>query len=297
MNKIKQSILVSIIIGAGLSFSACGGGSSSGGSDEPSALSGTFIDAPIDGLTYKTQTLEGNTSDHGKFLFAEGESIGFKLGAVDLGSHIANKTLTPVELASDTPESNAVLNRVRYLMSLDEDDNMSNDISISSDIVNAAQNWSTPDFTLDDADFETKVSVDLATVSRTLKSMQEAKAHFDTTVKSVYIGTYEGTWEATETNPLNGEEITARGNMNMIIKSDGSITSEGTSIYSISTGVGSVNFNTLQISVDTVTKITFIELPDINASYNGKYLNPNHIIGDLLSADGIEVGSYTVEKI
>jgi len=83
----------------------------------------------------------------------------------------------------------------------------------------------------------------------------------------------------------------------MTIKSDGSITSEGTSIYSISTGVGSVDFNTLQIHVDTVTKITFIELPDVNSSYNGKYLNSNHIIGDMLSANGVKVGSYTVQKL
>ncbi len=297
MNKIKQSILVSIIIGAGLSFSACGGGSGSGGSDEPLVFTGTFIDAPVNGLSYKTQTLEGNTSDGGKFSFIEGESIGFKLGAVDLGGHKANKVLTPVELSYAKPESNAVLNRVRYLMSLDDNDDMSDGITISSDIAKTAQNWSTPDFTLNEADFETRVSVDLATVSRTLKSTQEAKEHFDTTVKSIYSGTYMGTWEATETNPIDGKEITALGDMNMTIKSDGSITSEGTSIYSISTGVGSVDFNTLQISVDTVTKITFIELPDINASYNGRYLNPNHIIGDMLNTDGVKVGFYTVEKL
>jgi len=293
MNKIKQSILISVMIATGVSFSACGGGS-----DEPIVLTGTFIDAPVNGLSYKTETLEGNTSDGGKFSFIEGESISFKLGGVDLGTYSANKILTPVELANAKPESNAVLNRVRYLMSLDDNDDMG-DITIASDILNAAQNWSTPDFTLDEAGFETRVSVDLAEVSRTLKSKQEAKAHFNTTVKSVYIGTYEGTWEATERNPFNGEEITALGEMSMTVKNDGSITSTGTSIYSISTGVGSVDFKTLQINVNTLTKILLEDYngTDVNASNNGKYLNPNHIIGDLMGTDGVKVGTYTVEKL
>ena len=82
--------MVSATTLAGLMFVGCGGGSSSGSSSStptaPTTLTGTFIDAQVKGLHYKTATQEGDTNEAGEFKYLAGVTIEFKLGNLSLGS-------------------------------------------------------------------------------------------------------------------------------------------------------------------------------------------------------------------
>lgn len=95
--------MVSATTLAGLMFVGCGGGSSSGSSSStPTVLTGTFIDAQVKGLHYKTATQEGDTNEAGEFKYLAGETIEFKLGNLSLGSVNADGLITPYTLAGDT---------------------------------------------------------------------------------------------------------------------------------------------------------------------------------------------------
>ena len=98
--------MVSATTLAGLMFVGCGGGSSSGGSSTPTVSTGTFIDAQVKGLHYKTATQEGDTNEAGEFKYLAGETIEFKLGNLSLGSVNADGLITPYTLAGDTDISN-----------------------------------------------------------------------------------------------------------------------------------------------------------------------------------------------
>lgn len=102
--------MVSATTLAGLMFVGCGGGSSSGSSSStptaPTTLTGTFIDAQVKGLHYKTATQEGDTNENGEFKYLVGETIEFKLGNLSLGSVNADGLITPYTLAGDTDISN-----------------------------------------------------------------------------------------------------------------------------------------------------------------------------------------------
>ena len=98
--------MVSATTLAGLMFVGCGGGSSSGGSSTPTVSTGTFIDAQVKGLHYKTATQEGDTNEAGEFKYLAGETIEFKLGNLSLGSVSADSLITPYTLAGDTDISN-----------------------------------------------------------------------------------------------------------------------------------------------------------------------------------------------
>jgi len=99
--------MVSATTLAGLMFVGCGGGSSSGSSSStPTVLTGTFIDAQVKGLHYKTATQEGDTNEAGEFKYLAGETIEFKLGNLSLGSVNADGLITPYTLAGDTDISN-----------------------------------------------------------------------------------------------------------------------------------------------------------------------------------------------
>lgn len=106
---------------AGIMFVGCGGGSSS---STPTVLTGTFIDAQVKGLHYKTATQEGDTNENGEFKYIAGETIEFKLGNLSLGSVSADSLITPYTLAGDTDisnPSNKAINIALLLQNFDAD--------------------------------------------------------------------------------------------------------------------------------------------------------------------------------
>ena len=102
MNKFKfLSISVTV---ATLMFTGCG--SSSSDTDTQTITTdntqiGTFIDAPVKGLSYKTATQSGLTDENGSFKYISGETVEFKLGDLSLGSTTAISIVTPYTISDN----------------------------------------------------------------------------------------------------------------------------------------------------------------------------------------------------
>jgi len=95
-NKIL-SVAVTSIFG----LSGCGGGGG-GSTSTDDTLTGTFVDAPVQGLNYSTATQSGLTDSNGNFKYKSGETVTFKLGTLTLGSVTAEDVINPLHLAGDT---------------------------------------------------------------------------------------------------------------------------------------------------------------------------------------------------
>jgi hypothetical protein len=111
---------------------------------------GYFVDSPVQGLKYKTESQEGFTDIDGSFKYNTGETITFSICPTDsqkagqeiiLGQTVQCKSqMSPVDLvpsaASDTDpiKNRAVTNISRLLQALDNDGDLSNGIYISDDV-------------------------------------------------------------------------------------------------------------------------------------------------------------------
>ncbi len=130
------SVIVALLI---LFLAACDSG---GGSDGGSSTlgKGVFVDSPVSGLNYQTETQAGITGENGVFQYREGENIRFSIGDVVLGEAPAEALMTPLHLV-DEPigevgvEHPVVTNMARLLQSLDADANPENGIMITEDMV------------------------------------------------------------------------------------------------------------------------------------------------------------------
>ena len=108
----------------------------------PTVLTGVFRDSEVQGLSFTTATQAGTTNDKGEFTFIAGEVITFKVGALTLGSAVADTLLTPISLAKTINananiESASAQNIAALLQTLDVDNDHSNGISIPESIANA----------------------------------------------------------------------------------------------------------------------------------------------------------------
>lgn len=134
--------LVKLGLCSGLVFglSACGGG---GSSTQPSSSNsnsniGTFIDSPVMGLSYETASHSGVTNSAGEFNYADGETVSFSLGGIELGSSLAQDEVTPLDLlgvesideAISTGVMDQLINMLVFLQSLDRDHNSDNGIDL-----------------------------------------------------------------------------------------------------------------------------------------------------------------------
>ncbi len=112
MKTLKYSLATATLLFA-LGLTGCGGDSlgSTPGTTGTSATTGTFLDAPVQGLHYKTATQEGYTDQSGHFSYKTGEDVEFKLGNLLLGKTTSATVLTPYELAdgNDTLATNIAL--------------------------------------------------------------------------------------------------------------------------------------------------------------------------------------------
>jgi|GEM_PF-1486677 len=151
----------------------CGGSSSDNVSvvtAEAAVEEGTFVDSPVEGLSYQTESQSGVTDPEGRFKYRDGETIIFSIGKeglsqalaqevitpvdgkVILGQALAKKVITPVDIVSGAlDETNpTVINICRFLLSLDIDGNPDNGISISDKVgealVGLSIDFSDPDF-------------------------------------------------------------------------------------------------------------------------------------------------------
>ncbi len=186
--KLKNKIFSALVVIA-FGFTGCGGGGGgSAGTDTPATQTGTFIDAPVEGLEYSTPTLSGFTNANGEFQYKTGETITFKIGNLELGSATGGTTITPLTLAGDTDLNNIgtkATNIARILQTLDNNSTNGAKLVIQSSLRDL--NISSSDFESDAVlnEILTKAQVKTS-VAYTLKDSITAKAQ----MKS-YINLYE----------------------------------------------------------------------------------------------------------
>lgn len=84
---------------------------------------GTFVDAPVKGLKYQTNTQSGYTDESGHFQYKENEYISFYMGNLYLGRVQARKLITPYTLGGGSPKSptNQTVNIAILLQNCDKD--------------------------------------------------------------------------------------------------------------------------------------------------------------------------------
>lgn len=213
----------SIAVMAGLAACGGGGGEGEGPGDPPppasgpgwtvplpppagpttgATVDGVFRDALVQGLDYSDGgALAGTTSADGRFQFAQGNTVTFRIGGLTLGSLPGQPYMSPLHIVGSS--SNLALrvnNRLRLLQMLDLDDNPENGIVISEAVRAVAANWATPDFAVGYPAFADSIQSiiddanDADGVTHTLPSDSVAAAHFVRTAWCTYNGVFRGTY-------------------------------------------------------------------------------------------------------
>ncbi len=129
-------VLLSWLIVVGCS----GGGGSGGGGGGAAINDGVFVDSPVAGLNYQTETQAGITDENGTFHYMDGETVRFSIGDVVLGEAPAEPLMTPLHLAGEPfsevdVDHPVVTNMARFIQSLDADANPGNGIRITEDVM------------------------------------------------------------------------------------------------------------------------------------------------------------------
>lgn len=182
---------------AGL-LSACGGSdndSDSNTNPPPSSTTqiGVLTDGPVVGVKYlrassSGESIEGTTNDKGEFEYAEGDTVRFFIGDVQLGEAIEAKArITPLDLAES---ENARTNLMVLLQSLDADGDHSNGIEISEE-TQAAFNAVNLDFEQSSTDFATEVLSKTPLTEAQLVTPEKAAENFQATFYKDIAGTWE----------------------------------------------------------------------------------------------------------
>ncbi len=148
--------LLTILTSAAL-LNACGGG---GGSSNNDAEVGYLTYTGIRGLSYETASQSGTTGDKGEYRYYPGETVTFRLGDMILAENIeAKRRLSPLDLEpsllplltdgsvnngltthvtverNTITQSDRLMNWVGFLIALDDDQDTSNGIQITDDIL------------------------------------------------------------------------------------------------------------------------------------------------------------------
>ena len=155
--KIKNSMkMIALSVVASTLFVGCGSSSDDAVTQVTPPLTGTFVDAPVQGLDYQTPTQSGVTDKDGHFKYKAGEDVEFKLGNLSLGKGTGSPFVTPYDLAenNDTVATNIAL-------VLQNCDNDRTDTILNVDKLKDF-NFSDFDLSKSNADLETKLTTLLA---------------------------------------------------------------------------------------------------------------------------------------
>ena len=169
---------------------------------------GTFLDAVVEGLEYAAGSRSGVTDADGRFSYDRGHTITFRIGDIVFGSGSARFVMTPVNLVPGARDESEtwVLNRVRFLLSLDDDAVYTNGIQVAQSVRDAAAGKSI-NFDQSKRDFESDPNVaqvvdDLTSQTtigkRPLVDAAQAAVHLQLTLLRVLEGSYRGTYNAND---------------------------------------------------------------------------------------------------
>lgn len=197
-----KNVLV-LVVSLGLFACSSGGSSGAGSPPDPVVKTGVFLDSPVVGIHYKTESRSGETDSAGEFQYIEGETVTFSIGGIEFPSAKAKGTVTPLDLAGATDVKNqVVINIIRLLQTLDNDGNPENGIQITRAVHDAAAEV-TIDFSLTVEEFEATVAPFLAANDLILISTESAIAHFEETIVSIKAKVLIGSWVLRE----NGDTV------------------------------------------------------------------------------------------
>lgn len=179
----KISIQFIITITAISFLSACGSGSSSNGSD---VKTGQFKDSAVKGLTYETLTQNGTTDEKGTFKYKAGETVTFKIGAMEIGSAEGADILYPTDITDDKGKAIKI---AQVLQTLDKDKNPDKGI----DIVGQFKPEFTTNEDIQQVGFLQALVDKIKKVDEplTLVSASQAESHMDATIFSDARPTFE----------------------------------------------------------------------------------------------------------
>ena len=193
-------------------LTACGGGSSSSGGGGSSGTAtktetGVFTDSAVEGIHYQTSpgNKRGTTTALGEYDYVEGDMVVFSIGDTALPAVTATGRVTPADMA-DGNDADVVINVLRLLQTLDDDDNPDNGISINQqtrdDFIGKDVEVNQPA-----ASFEAEAE---AAIGDTLVTVEDAEAHFIASQQ----GDLRGSWifvepdgESSNGHGPNGEEV------------------------------------------------------------------------------------------
>ncbi len=187
---------------AGL-LTACGGSdndSSSSQNPPPNSTTqiGVLTDGPVIGVKYLRNTstgesIEGTTNEKGEFEYAEGDTVRFFIGDVQLGEAVKAKArITPLDLAESENERT---NLMVFLQSLDSEGDHTDGIQISQEAQTALTTVNL-NFDQSTTDFITEVVTKTAITQDQLVTPEEATSNFQAT----FYKDIAGTWEIGRTN-------------------------------------------------------------------------------------------------
>jgi hypothetical protein len=188
------------VLGLILTILLVSGCNDSGGvSPSVSLLEGSFVDSPVEGLGYVTETQSGITDMDGTFMYAEGETVTFLVGDVILGEGPAQTVMTPIDLVEGAVEVThpMVTNMARFLQTLDADMAPENGITITEEMANAMVDHMI-DFNMDPENFEHDPNVRMAMDAingmdpsdgfHMMVSSDDAQNHFSNTMNDMMSG-------------------------------------------------------------------------------------------------------------
>ena len=295
MNGLAWLRMGSIVLMAGLVACGGGGGDEEDDDDTPPPASGpgwtvplpppagpaagattngVFRDALVQGLDYSDGgALSGTTGADGRFQYAQGNTVTFRIGGLTLGSLQGQPYMSPLHIVGSSSNlAQRVNNRLRLLQMLDLDGNPENGIVISEAVRAVAANWTTPDFAVGYPDFATSIQSIIADanaadgVTHTLPSDSVAAAHFVRTAWCTYNGLYRGTYTGGGDN----------GVWTLVVY--------GTGALMFGAGYSSVEREGFELKKESPTGLSIF--PDFSAgesstgaSFSGSFRTPDHING------------------
>lgn len=180
-------VAAAAVLGASL-FVGCGGSSTS---TSASVQTGTFVDSAVKGLYYVSGSQSGTTDVNGTFKFETGQTVKFYLGDANgalIGETNGSTLITPLDLSDDGVDGNKTANILRVLQSLDSDGDASNGIDINTSKASKVKSYNFSD--------DANVTTGLTTAGATIKTSDEARAHFRETLLALST---KGTVPATAT--------------------------------------------------------------------------------------------------
>jgi len=221
----NYNLFVSLVVAGTLFLSGCGGGGSdsSSGSNPPSAVvvsEAFFIDSPVAGLFYKSQSKEGTTSANGGFKYSSTDTnVSFKAGEITLGTiNIADINADSrlfvqdlVGVSRATVDNADVLKIASLLQSLDTGANANGITLDENDLDNLSES----------ADIEdVNVTRQLSLAGKTLKSEARVKEHLGDTMRRNGIALYNYTPQTSDSNITTLKNIVTNGTFSASDKND-----------------------------------------------------------------------------